>query len=279
MNKSVVTGGTGVLGSVLVQQLREQDKPVVIASRHPVLPNAYSQVADTSAIPWSRVDLAAGEGLADALDGADTVFHLAGGTRKIGGKSVEVVAIEHLLAAARKARIKHLVCISIVGVDRIPFSYYRVKETVESLVQQSTIPYTILRVTQFHDFVDHVLGMMMRFAVGLVPKKMRIQPISVPAAATHLRAVGESGPQHRILTIGGREAVELGVLAAQWQHYRGQHKPVFNIPIVGKALNAWANGYGTCPEIAEDSSTWEEYLAQRYRSWKPESVLGLGDLS
>src|SRR2546429_5743133 len=120
----LVTGGTGALGRVLVALLREGGHEVRVLSRR------------------TGADLLTGAGLAEALDGTDVIVHCATDGRH------DVDATRNLIAAASG---QHLVYVSIVGIDRIPFPYYRLKLACERLVEECGLPWTTLRATQFHD--------------------------------------------------------------------------------------------------------------------------------
>jgi uncharacterized protein YbjT (DUF2867 family) len=265
MNKIVVTGGTGVLGSVIVKQLQEQGCDFTVVSRNRHKQGAYSQIVETQDYSWQRVDLSTGDGVVKALTHADTVIHLASAPGMINNEPFEVASIRQLLAAAQKTDINHLIYVSIVGVDRIPFSYYKAKLASEQIVERSHVPYTILRATQFHNFIDYLLGKLFAYPVAFVPKKLKAQPISVEAVATELMKILDAGPQHDIVNLGGRQVLDVGTMAESWQRYQPNTKPVWNVPVVGTLMNAFAKGYNTCPEIASTSETWEEYLIRTYK--------------
>lgn len=111
------------------------------------------------------VDLrAGGAGLDAAVADVETVVHCASTPR--GG---DEQAAAHLIGAARRAGVGHLVYISIVGVDRVPFGYYRTKLAVESQIERSGLGWTVLRTTQFHDLLVQVLGALSRPPVLLLP--------------------------------------------------------------------------------------------------------------
>ncbi|WP_181780829.1 SDR family oxidoreductase, partial [Pseudonocardia pini] len=137
----VVVGGTGLIGSRLVEVLREAGQDAVPAS------------------PSTGVDTLTGAGVAEALTGADVVVDVS------NGPSFEPAAIEEffttssrtLLAAEREAGVGHHVVLSIVGTDRLPESgYLHAKHVQEQLVEASGVPYTIVRATQFFEFLGAI---------------------------------------------------------------------------------------------------------------------------
>ncbi len=262
MNKIVITGGSGVLGSALARKLQVQNPDFLTISRSRSKTNHYSPTTEVPDLPWQYADLLTGEGLDEALTGRDTVFHLASIPRQTNHDHPETKLMQNLLKAAKNKGIWHLIYISIVGVDKIPLPYYRAKLEAEQLLQQSGVPYTILRATQFHPFLDAIMGLLLKWPVGLVPKKFKVQPISIESVVQELINIGEMEPQHKVLNIGGPEVLDFGEVAKLWQEYHDTSKPVINIPIIGKLMKTVANGGLLCEETAPDSITWEAYLQQ-----------------
>ena len=153
----LVTGGTGNLGRHVVQGLVEAGLPVRVASRS--APPA-EKILDHE---WATVDYRSRAGLDAALLGVDVVVHCASGSPR--GEAESIAA---LLSSGKRAGIKHLVYISIVGVDKLPLSYYRAKFATEKALVTSGIPWTILRATQFHDLARTMVRFCCRLPIGLV---------------------------------------------------------------------------------------------------------------
>ncbi|TGJ96117.1 NmrA family transcriptional regulator, partial [Actinotalea fermentans ATCC 43279 = JCM 9966 = DSM 3133] len=173
MTTILVTGGTGTLGAPTVSLLRAAGHDVRVLSRSASHPAGPGPAVVTG-------DLTTGEGLREAFDGAQTVLHLA-----THGPRADVEMGRHVVAAARDAGVGHVVFQSIVGVDRIPLGYYTAKVEVEDLLAASGLPYTILRATQFHEFVDN-LFIAQRFSPVLLTPALEVQPIAVPDVAARL---------------------------------------------------------------------------------------------
>ncbi|MFN7119496.1 MAG: SDR family oxidoreductase [Saprospiraceae bacterium] len=265
MNKALITGGTGVLGTTLVRAFQQNHLDFLTVSRTGKRTQSYTDVTPITKLPWKRADLLTGEGLHEALIGVDTVIHLASVPGGRGKEMPEVTMMRHLMEASRMRQVQHLIYISIVGVDRVPLPYYRSKWEAEQLLQASGIPYTILRATQFHEFVDFMIGQLMRLPIGLVPKKLKIQPISLEAVTHALVQIAEGNAQNRVLNLGGREVLDMGTMVRLWQQYQGVSKPILPLPNIGQLMHTIAKGYLTCPENrALASTTWEAYLAQQY---------------
>ncbi|WP_370105931.1 SDR family oxidoreductase [Streptacidiphilus sp. BW17] len=148
----LVTGGTGTLGSLVVPQLRAAGRDVRIVSRH-----AHP---DEPGIAFAVGDLLTGDGLDAALAGVETVVHIAG-----AAKGDETVA-RNLVAAARKAGVRHLVHVSAIGVDTVPLAWFRMKLAAERAIVDSGIPYTVLRPAQFHSLTLLVMEKMTKMPGG-----------------------------------------------------------------------------------------------------------------
>ncbi|MFD9264002.1 SDR family oxidoreductase, partial [Streptomyces sp. NPDC059538] len=165
MSTILVTGGTGTLGRPVVARLRDAGHEVRALSRH---------------APQYPVDLLTGNGLDAATAGAEVIVHCASDTR--GGGKNDVAATRHLIDAARRAgTVTNIVYISIVGVDVVPFGYYRTKLKVEQQLERSGLGVTILRTTQFHDLVAQVVDMAAKLPLLPVPVPggVRVQPVAV----------------------------------------------------------------------------------------------------
>lgn len=264
MNKILVIGGSGVLGSALVGELQQQAANFIIGSRHQFKADAYDQVNQAAQVPWTRVDLVTGQGLSQALTGVDTVFHLASSEGSIGRQSAETLMTRTLLKALEKSDVRHLLYSSIVGVDTIPYRYFQAKLEAEALIRRNRIPYTILRATQFHSFVDFALHKLLRLPVGFVPQQLRGQPIDVQAVAQELHRLAQLGSQQTILNLGGPEVFDLKTLVQIYRRYRPVPKLIVPIPAVGALMKSFAGGQNTCPWAASQSKTWEQYLIERY---------------
>lgn len=145
----LVTGGTGVLGRALVQRLVDRSEVRVLSRQPPRGPG------------FVQGDLETGEGLADAVDGVDVIAHCASAA-DYPRPQRDVAQTRRLVDALGDAR-PHLVYVSIVGVDRVSFGFFRAKLGAERVVEESGLPWTVLRATEFHDLV---LMFLMRMAKG-----------------------------------------------------------------------------------------------------------------
>jgi uncharacterized protein YbjT (DUF2867 family) len=234
----LLTGGTGRLGRHVAAVLRSRSLDHRILSRSP---------GDGRVV----ADLATGDGLADALAGVDTVLHLATSRRKDIGHT------RRLLAAMSPAQ--HLVFISIVGVDRIPYGYYRDKVASEQAIEESGIPFTIIRVTQFHGFVNEVLEAQRRLPVTLV-LPVSAQTIHMPEVAGRLADLAEAGPSGRVADLGGPQQLTLREYAREWQDARGVRRPIWSVRLPGKTMAAFRAGHHMSGLPGAGRVTYREYL-------------------
>ena len=248
----LVTGGTGTLGRVAAPALAEAGHDVRVLSRR-------EQPAGAS-VAHVRADLRDARGLAEVLTGTDTVLHLASDPRR--PQEVDVAGTQALVDAAAQAGVSHLVHVSIVGVDRIPVAYYRAKREAERLVESGVVPWTLVRATQFHPFLDQLFTGLRRLPVWPLPGALRLQPVDVGDVAARLvRAVGE-GPAGRVADLGGPEVLPAGDLARQWLAATGRRRLVTGGPLPGRAGSAMRAGHNICPDGERGTVRFADWLAQ-----------------
>src|SRR4051794_9790883 len=173
----LVTGATGRLGKQLTAPLQQAGHSVRQMSRRGAGPGGV------------RGDLATGRDLTTALAGAEAVVHAATDPRGDPWQ-VDVAGTRRLVEAVDRSRLRHVVYLSIVGVDRIPYGYYRAKFAAEQVLLASGLPVTLLRVTQYHHFVDFLLDSARRGPILPVPMGWRVQPVDVGDVAGPVARVG-----------------------------------------------------------------------------------------
>ncbi|MEE6263055.1 SDR family oxidoreductase [Plantactinospora sonchi] len=252
----LVTGATGRLGQVLTPELVRAGRPTRAMSRTPK--------GGDDVVERVRADLATGEGLAAALADVDTVLHLASAPYQRGyTRHVDVDGTRRLVDAAGTAGVRHLVYVSIVGIDRVPFSYYRVKLDAEAIVADGPVPWTILRVTQFHDLLDEALTRLARFPVLPVDPKIVGQPVDVHDVAAHLVRRISAPAGRTIEEYGGPEVLSLADGARAWLTARGLRRPLLRLPVPGRLGRAFRSGALTTDTGERGRITWPDYLAGR----------------
>ncbi|MGW4422680.1 SDR family oxidoreductase [Streptosporangium sp. NPDC004631] len=238
----LVTGGTGTLGRRVVDRLAGAGHPVRVLSR--------------TRGPYLG-DLSTGAGLQAALDGVQTVLHLASDPRRAAS---DVEGARRLVAAAPRGA--HLVFISIVGVDRHPYSYYRAKFQAESVVERSGLPYTILRATQFHDLALLALRALAGLPILPVPAGTAFQPIDAGEVAGRLVELALGSPAGRVPDMGGPEILNAAELARTYLKATGRRRAVLPVSLPGRVFAAFRRGVHLTPERREGHRTFEEFLTE-----------------
>ncbi|MGV3713479.1 SDR family oxidoreductase [Pseudolysinimonas sp.] len=239
MTTFLVTGATSGPGRPLVARLRAGGHDVRALSRRP---------GDGTHVG----DLSTGAGIAEALAGVDTVVHLASNLRR------DLPDTERLLGLARAAGVGHLVFLSIVGVDRIPYGYYVDKVASERAIAASGIPFTILRATQFHSFPLTVL----RMTGGHVfVKGVSIQPIGVVDVATRLAELATGEPAGRVADLGGPEILDATDVLHRLQAAGRASRRVLSITIPGTTFRAFRAGHHLAGLPGAGTQTFDAWLA------------------
>ncbi|MGV0814026.1 SDR family oxidoreductase [Mycolicibacterium boenickei] len=208
--KITVIGASGQIGSRVVRLLTDAGHDVVAASLS------------------SGANVLTGEGLVDALNGADALVDV------VNSPSFEDAAVmdffttssRNLVAAAKEAGAGHYVALSIVGTDGLPDSgYMRAKVAQEKNITDSGLPYTIVRATQFQEFAEAITGSLMVGDEVRVPDA-RIQLISVDDVSAEVAKVAAAAPINGIINIGGPEKISFADMARAVLAKQGDDKPV-----------------------------------------------------
>ncbi|WP_180687213.1 SDR family oxidoreductase [Streptomyces gossypiisoli] len=214
--KIAVMGGTGLIGSQVVEKLN--------AAGHEAVPHAQS----------TGVDVISGQGLDEAMAGADVVVNLTNSpTFDEASLDFFQTSMDNLLAAARKAGVGHFVVLSIVGVDQVPeLDYYRAKALQEKILAAGPIPYSIVRATQFMEFIDAVMSWTADDNTVRLPATP-IQPIAAKDVADEVARVAAGAALNGIRNIGGPEIFALDELGRITLSRKGDHRTVVTDPTAG----------------------------------------------
>jgi uncharacterized protein YbjT (DUF2867 family) len=244
----LVTGGTGSLGSRVVNRLSEAGENVRVMSRY--------WHANTI-----RGDLLTGEGLEEAVEGVSTIIHCASSSLR-RTRQVDVDGTRRLLQAAERTGVSHILFISIVGVDRNPyFPYYRMKLETERIVERSEVPWTILKATQFHGLVLRLTQSLDRLPVVMpVPRGFLLQPVDVGEVADRTAELALAALAGRVPDVGGPEVRTFADLARSYLAAAGRRKRVVEVPVPGKIARALREGAQTAPDHRYGEIRWEEFL-------------------
>ncbi|MCM2576290.1 NAD(P)H-binding protein [Streptomyces sp. MTZ3.1] len=251
----LVTGGTGTLGRAVVRQLLAGGHGTRILSRRP-RPADDGSPGDAE---WVTGDLNTGEGIDAAVTGTSAIVHCAStGNRK------DVQITRNLSdAVLRSAGRPHLVHISIVGIDRVPFFYYRAKLDTERLVATSGLPWSVLRTTQFHDLVALLTDAQRRLPVALTLGGVRFQPIDVDEVAARLVALATGPAVGRADDMGGPQIRDAAHFTRATLRASGRSRRVVPVRPPGRFFRALRLGGNLVPDRAVGRTTFEEYLARR----------------
>ncbi len=208
--KIVVIGGTGLIGSKVVEKLKQKGHEAIAAA------------------PNTGVNTITGEGLKEAMAGAQVVIDLAN-SPSFEDKAVleffEISGRNLLAAEAAAGSVRHHVALSIVGTDRSDNGYFRAKVAQEKLIETSGIPYTIIRSTQFLEFLGGIAassvdGNIVRFSPGL------FQPIAADDVAAIVADVALAAPRSGIVEIAGPERAPFNEIVARYLKAVGDPREV-----------------------------------------------------
>lgn len=258
MSHILVTGGAGVLGREIVNRLKMAAHTVRVMSRK-------ARPASAGDVEWAQADLETGAGLGSAVSGVNTIIHAATSPFK-RMRQVDVEGTRRLLEAARAAGVSHFIHISIVGIERIPFPYYREKVAGEAAVRSGGVPYTVLRATQFHSLLDGFFRPLKNLPISFAFTDFKYQPIDAGEVADRLCALVNEKPAGLLPDMGGPEVLTVGEMLPVWFAAQGKHCKLIRLPMPGATANAFRNGYNTCPDHRDGKITWAEWVNRKYSS-------------
>ncbi|MBY0278889.1 SDR family oxidoreductase [Candidatus Binatia bacterium] len=212
--KIVVIGGSGLIGRVLIEILQAKNHTVPSAS------------------PRTGVDTLTGRGLAEVLAGADTVVDVTNSPSFADDDVLKffTTSTRNQLAAERDAGVRHHVALSVCGSDRLPESgYLRAKLAQERLIEQGGVPYTILRATQFFEFLAPIADSAFDGTSVRVPSAT-MQPIAAHDVSAALADVALAEPRNGVTEVGGPERIRMDELVRRVLAARGDERPVLADP-------------------------------------------------
>lgn len=246
--KVVVIGGTGLIGSKVVEKLN--------AHGHHAVPAA----------PQTGINILTGEGLDHALFGADVVVDVSNSPSFADEDVMDffVTATTKILDAEKKAGVEHHVALSVVGTGTLPDSgYLRAKAAQEDIIRQSGIPYSIVHATQFFEFTRAIADASM-IAGKLHLPPVHYQPIASDDVASAVSRAALGAPQNRTTEIGGPERVRMDQFIPAALAESGDKR--------GVVVDEHATYFGT--ELADDSllpGAGAELGTTTYETWAKES--------
>ena len=255
----LVTGGTGTLGRLVVRRLRDAGCNVRVLSRR--------SHKSGDGIEFMIGDLATGRGIEAVVDGVETILHCAGSAKGDEDKA------RNLVRAASRAGAPHVVYISVVGAGRVPvvsgidramFGYIASKRAAEKVIEDSGLPWTTLRATQFHNLLLMVAQQLAKLPVIPVPAGFRFQPVDAGEVAARLVELTLGEPSGLVPDIGGPRVYGAAELLRRYlRASKRRRRPIVPVWLPGKAARAFRAGANLAPEQAVGHRTWEEFLANR----------------
>ncbi|QYM65106.1 SDR family oxidoreductase [Microbacterium sp. Se5.02b] len=240
-----VAGGTGVVGRRTVEAVRaDGHDPVVLSRSH-------------------GVDLVTGRGLAAALEGTDAVIDVASIETLKASTAIEffTAATGNLITTAAEAGVGHVVLLSIVGIDRIPYDYYAGKLAQEKLVQAATVPWTILRATQFHEFAAQMFARAKLGPLHIAPRA-RTQPVAAGEVGERLAQLAAGDAQGRVRDLAGPREEQLADMVRAFARHTGYQGWVPAVSVPGPQMSGMRSGKALPGRDADlGRQTFEEWLA------------------
>ncbi len=243
--KIAVIGGTGLIGSQVVKILN--------ASGHEAVPHS----------PSTGLDLLSGRGLAEALKGADVVLNLTNSpTFDDASPTFFQKTMDNLLMAANGAGVGHAVILSIVGADRVPgLVYYRAKVLQEDILKAGPAPYSIVRATQFFEFIDAVLAETADENTVRLPATL-VQPIASAEVAQAVADVSVGTPLEGTRDIAGPEVFALDELGKITLAAHGDHRTVVTDNSAGMFAAASGDALTAGDSAVIAKTGYREWLAR-----------------
>ena len=223
--KVAVAGGTGVAGRWTVEALRADGHEAIVIARS------------------AGADLVTGDGLEAALAGVEAVIdasNVASSGRRRSSEFFEATA-RTLMRTAAVAGVRHIVALSIIGIDRVPYGYYQGKLRQEQVLRESPVPVSILRAAQFHEFPGQYLAKLPG-PVVLVPR-WRAQPVAAREVGAALARIAAGDPVAMSELAGPREEI-MADMIRQVVRARGDRRLVVSARLPGAAGRAMAAGGG-----------------------------------
>ena len=214
--KFAVIGGTGLIGSQVVKNLN--------AAGHEAVPHSQS----------TGIDVISGQGLDEAVAGADVIVNLTNSpTFDEASPAFFQTSMDNLLAAGQKGGVGHFVILSIVGAEQVPeLDYYRAKVLQEDILTAGPIPYSIVRATQFMEFIDAVLSWTADDDTVRLPATP-VQPIASKDVANSVAEVAAGTPLRGIRNIAGPEIFSLDELGRVALSHKSDGRTVVTDPTAG----------------------------------------------
>jgi uncharacterized protein YbjT (DUF2867 family) len=243
--KIAVIGGTGLIGSQVVKLLN--------ASGHEAIPQS----------PSTGLDLLSGQGLADALAGADVVVNLTNSpTFDDASPAFFQKTMDNLLAGAKEAGVGHAVILSIVGAELVPdLVYYQAQVLQEDILKSGPVPYSIVRATQFYEFMPAVLSWTSDGSVVRLPSTL-VQPMASADVAKAVADVSAGDPVLGTRSVAGPEVFPLDELGRITLAATGDQRTVVTDNTAGMFAAASGDALIAKADTVLATTTYRQWLAR-----------------
>ncbi|WPO77872.1 SDR family oxidoreductase [Flavobacterium sp. KACC 22761] len=259
MNKILITGGNGHLGKYIVDSLLSK-------GYNPSVLTTQTILSESNRVQFFTGDLVENKGLQEATEGADVIIHCASNPRNF--QQTDIKGTKNLLEAIDKNATKHFIYISIVGIDKSDYPYYGAKLEVEKSIINSGIPFTILRTTQFHDFVFNLLKTLEEQNSGNegfieIPSGLKFQSIAVNEVADLLISLALEKPKGLLEDCGGPEVFSFEEMVASYLKINRKNRQIKLLESEDIRHKLFTTGINLCPNQKLGKQTWEEFLIQK----------------
>lgn len=263
MDSILVTGGTGHLGQKVAHILNSTGYPTGILTSRDISTDNYENIT------FYTGDLVANMGLKEAVRDADIIIHCASNPGNY--QQVDIEGTHNLLKAIEAGSIKHLVYISIVGVDKTGYPYYQAKLAAESLLLNSGVPCTIVRTTQFHHFVFNMIKTLVKASVPdhsvlAIPEGLYFQSVSTQEVAELLVTTALGSPKGLLPDFGGKEILSFEEMTAGYLKEFEINRPIQKEMTDDIRHQLFRSGVNLCPDNKRGKESWKEFLVS-IRQW------------
>jgi uncharacterized protein YbjT (DUF2867 family) len=252
----LVTGGAGQLGKMLLRQIDTNNLYIDALTRNRIIDSVTN-------IRYIHADLTQYETLKVLSTNYDVIVHCASNPKD--SDAVDIEGTRNLLKAIKGNNIRNFVYISIVGVDKSTYTYYQNKLKAEQLIIGSGIPYTILRITQFHDFVNNrILNAGERETEFLtIPEGLKFQSIDITDVCENIKELINSESSNSILDIGGPEILTIQNIVEAYQDIIKPNKKIKMTSDLNDFQKLFTTGINLSPERKLGRITWRDYLLNK----------------
>ncbi|MEQ8676422.1 MAG: NmrA family NAD(P)-binding protein [Aggregatilineales bacterium] len=263
MTRILIAGGTGSLGSAVLDKLSSQDVHLRILSQQPRSDNIAPP------IEWAQGNVITGDGLKKALAKVDIIVNCLGNPRNV--YKTDVVGVQHLAEMAKTSDVQHFFHVSIVGIEKIELDYYKHKIAAENAVMQSGVPFSIQRITQFHTLLDSMMSGMQfdesRYTLPIAGDA-KFQPIDTRDAAEYIIELLSANVRGKLPDVGGPEILTVTEIAEIYLRAKGITNFTLTDPENGSfpapAVEGFKQRLNTVPDWRFGEITWQDYVHEHY---------------